>query len=129
KAKKSRERLRRRSWKGVKQTLGTKGSSVNLRVLRNGRVAAAVWLEMNRGKKHRRMLNGGGGIRCPECSSTYLIFIGGFEPYCIECGGRIVLATENRNYTATELCCSRCGLLYEDPPLHVPQGSALPVLL
>lgn len=87
-------------------------------MLLNGRVAAAVWLERNRGKKHRRMLNGGGGIRCPECSSTYLIFVSSFEPYCTECGGRIVLARENQNYTVTELCCSRCGLLYEDP--HPP---------
>jgi len=53
KAKKSRERLRRRSWKGVKQTLGTKGPSVNLKVLPNGRVAAAVWLEKNCSSKGR----------------------------------------------------------------------------
>jgi len=34
--------------------------------------------------------------------------------FCPECGGRIVLARENEYYTATELCCSSCGLVYDD---------------
>jgi len=45
--KRLRERLRRRSGKGVKQVLGTRGQSVNLRILPNGKVAAAYWLERN----------------------------------------------------------------------------------
>jgi DNA-directed RNA polymerase subunit RPC12/RpoP len=126
-AKKSRERLRRSSWKGVKQILGTKGPSVNFRILPNGRVAAAVWLERNSGKKYKRMFNGGGEIRCPECSSTYLMLMDDMEPYCIECGGRIVLARENEHFTARDLCCSRCGLLYEDPLLQIQQESTSPL--
>lgn len=111
----SRERLRRRSWRGVKQTLGTKGPSVNLTVLPNGRVAAAVWLEKHKGKKHRMMLNGDGRLQCPDCNSTYLMFIEYGQPYCMECGGKITLAPENKHYTTTELCCSKCGLVYETP--------------
>ena len=34
--------------------------------------------------------------------------------FCSECGGRIILARENEYYTATEPCCSKCGLVYED---------------
>ena len=34
--------------------------------------------------------------------------------FCPECGGRIILARENEYYTATELCCSKCGLVYDD---------------
>jgi len=34
--------------------------------------------------------------------------------FCPECGGRIILARENEYYTATEPCCSKCGLVYED---------------
>ena len=34
--------------------------------------------------------------------------------FCIECGGRIVLARENEYYTATEPCCSSCGLVYSE---------------
>ena len=34
--------------------------------------------------------------------------------FCSECGGRIVLARENEYYTATELCCSSCGLVYSE---------------
>ena len=34
--------------------------------------------------------------------------------YCLECGGRIVLARENEYYTATETCCSSCGLVYSE---------------
>ena len=45
--KRRRERLRRRSGKGVKQVLGTRGQSVNLRILPNGKVVAADWLERN----------------------------------------------------------------------------------
>jgi len=34
--------------------------------------------------------------------------------FCPECGGKIILARENEYYTATEPCCSSCGLVYED---------------
>jgi len=34
--------------------------------------------------------------------------------FCPECGGRIILARENEYYTATEPCCSSCGLVYSE---------------
>jgi len=34
--------------------------------------------------------------------------------FCPECGGRIILARENEYYTATEPCCSKCGLVYSE---------------
>jgi len=34
--------------------------------------------------------------------------------FCLECGGRIVLARENEYYTVTEPCCCRCGLVYSE---------------
>ena len=34
--------------------------------------------------------------------------------FCLECGGRIILARENEYYTATEPCCSSCGLVYSE---------------
>jgi len=34
--------------------------------------------------------------------------------FCLECGGRIVLARENEYYTTTEPCCCRCGLVYSE---------------
>ena len=120
---KHRERLRRRSWKGVKQIMGTKGESINLKVLRSGRVAAAVWLEKNKGRGEglRRMFNGGGEEpQCQICDSTYLLLIEDGQPYCTECGGRIVIARENEQYTATEPCCNACGLVYVTPIHTLP---------
>jgi len=34
--------------------------------------------------------------------------------FCIESGGRIVLARENEYYTVKEPCCCRCGLVYSE---------------
>ena len=112
---KLRERMRRRSGKAQRQILGTKGWTTNLKVLPNGRVAAALWLEKRRNGKRIRLLNGDGQLQCQTCESTFLMMILDGQPYCTECGGRIVVARENEHYTATELCCEKCGLVYETP--------------
>lgn len=120
---KRRERMRRRFGKAQRQILGTKGWSTCLKVLPNGRVAAALWLEKRKdGEKARRMFNGNGQLQCHTCESTFLMLVMDGQPYCTECGGKIVVARENERYTATEICCEKCGLVYEAPaPLRFTQ--------
>ena len=49
---------------------------------------------------------------------------------CLECGGRIILARENEYYTATEPCCSKCGLVYDDEYFwhYIMNGDDQPLL-
>ncbi|MEM3464192.1 MAG: hypothetical protein QXL91_04950 [Candidatus Bathyarchaeia archaeon] len=120
---KRRERMRRKFRKAQRQILGTKDQSTCLKVLPNGRVAGALWLEKRvGGKKVRRLFNGDGQIQCSTCESTFLMMIIDGQPYCTECGGTIVVARENEHYSATEICCGKCGLVYETPmPLRLTQ--------
>jgi hypothetical protein len=122
-----RERLRRRFGKAQRQILGTKGGATDLKVLGNGRVAAALWLERNRGgRTFGRMLDGDGQLHCQTCESTCLMLVMDGQAYCTECGGKIVVARRNEYYTATELCCGECGLVYDTLNLKQPEPSPSP---
>jgi len=49
------------------------------------------------------------------CSTEHeFIIISENQLYCLECGAKIRLAFPNQYYDTTELCCSKCGLVYSE---------------
>lgn len=109
--------------------LGTRGTpQMNLGVLSNGRVYATAWLE----RDYKSLKSGFAGTleggfpkrkrlpkmgwqrrimdRCPACGS-HGIMVWQENPHCFECDSEIVLARENRYYSAQEFCCCECGVI------------------
>ena len=89
--------------------------------IENGRVKGAVWLENQIGKKsvaknfwrrspfqrrYEKAL-----CSCSMQTTPFFIAIENNRRYCFECGGKIIIASENEYYTITEVVCSYCGLV------------------
>jgi len=116
--KKRRERLRRRNYRGLDQILGSGDKSTCLTILPNGRILGVVWLEnemkkLNGSKRRNVNMKGRENYRCPLCYGIDFLLIVNHQPYCMECGGKIVYARENKNYSISEFVCSSCGLVIE----------------
>ena len=96
-----------------KKVMGTFG--LNYLELYNGRVRGAVLLEKGIAINSRRYYRIRGrwyASKGYEYAVSYLIAT--YEKnYCDECGAEITIARENEIYTATELCCKSCGLVYQ----------------
>jgi len=108
-----RNRIREKNTRKTKrnQRIGTFGKGY-LEIV-NGRVRGAVLLEKglspNGSNSHNDV--------CGCGSAAYLVAVLGDQLYCLECGGQIILARENENYTMPiEVACSKCGVVYEPPP-------------
>ncbi len=106
----NRERMRRRSGKALNQILGTGDKTTYLTTLSDGRILGWVWLQKQikklNGKKPR--------YKCPVCGrEDYMLLIVNHQPYCLECGGKIVYARENQYYSANEFTYSKCGLVLD----------------
>ena len=114
---------------GFINDIGTSGTpAMNLTILPNGRVAAAVYLEtgkmpsvkgaktiqtpitpwrkrLKEGVWQKRLLE-----KCPDCGMpNMLVYVE--NPHCWECGGEIEFAPENQIYTVSEFACKKCGLV------------------
>ena len=88
----------------------------------NGRVNGAVWLERNLGNRHktrafgdfyRFLQNGGAKEYAHSCGGTLILINGQHQAYCMECGEKIVKASQNEHYSVMEFACSGCGLVLE----------------
>ena len=103
---------RRNSGRLRRFQLGTFGKKY-LQIV-DGRVKGAVLLERTISINSSGFWNGSKYRGCSVCRASYLIIISKNKVYCPECGAQIIIARENDNYTIhTELCCSKCGLVYE----------------
>jgi len=95
------------------ERIGTFNEKKYLEIV-NGRVRGALLLEKGVG------INNNHYFSLKDCgcgSAAYLVAVLGSQLYCLECGGHIVLARENENYTIPiEVACSKCGLVYEPLP-------------
>jgi len=107
--KKIRERKRRRSFKALDQILGSGDKTTYLTILPSGRILGAVWLE----EKMKKLKGRKKRYKCPVCNESYMLVIENYQAYCIDCGGKVVYAKENENYSANEFVCSHCGLVLE----------------
>jgi hypothetical protein len=121
------------SYIGLRGELGTVGTpQMDTRILSDGRIAGAVWLE-NKGHYpanikiqgkielphvktpwRRRLVKAGwqGRImkRCARCGN-YGIEVWEENPHCFECDGELVLAIENEYYCVNEIVCNSCGVV------------------
>ena len=77
--------------------------------IENGRVKGAVWLEKQRRKNfnlsHRKLCS------CDYLQTPFFVAVENHRQYCVECGGKFVIAFENDYYTITEVCCCFCGVV------------------
>lgn len=103
---------RRNSGKGRKFQLGTFGKKY-LQIV-DGRVKGAVLLEKRISINSLGFGNGPKQHVCSVCGASSLIIIHNHQGFCSECGARLIVAKEDDNYTIPEeLCCSKCGLVYD----------------
>ena len=89
--------------------------------IENGRVKGAVWLESQIGRKsvaknywrrsffQRRYEEA--LCNCGSLQTPFFVAIENHRRFCSECGGKIIIASENDHYTITEIVCSFCGLV------------------
>jgi len=107
--------MRERNSGKNKPSIGTFDEKKYLKVTAEGRIRGAIILEKGisiNGSNHYFSLK---NHNCG--SAAYLVAVLGNQLYCLECGGQIVLARENENYTIPiEVACSKCGLVYEPLP-------------
>ena len=86
--------------------------------LYRGRIRGAVLLEKRIAINSRHYYRIGGQWYASKgyveyYGVSYLMATCKKKIYCDECGAEITIARENDIYTATELCCKSCGLVYE----------------